>query len=144
MILPDVNALVHAFDESSAMHQPWLDWLQRTVDDGEELALADHCTVGLIRIATHPRIFEHPQPASAVTAFVERLRRSPGARTVCATAATWRLFADLVDGDVGIRDNLVPDAYLAALAISHGCRLATADRGFGRFPGLRFFDPTRA
>jgi predicted nucleic acid-binding protein len=35
----------------------------------------------------------------------------------------------------------VPDAYLAALAISHGCRLATADRGFARFPGLDHFDP---
>jgi predicted nucleic acid-binding protein len=30
---------------------------------------------------------------------------------------------------------------LAALTLSHGARLATADRGFGRFPGLQHFDP---
>jgi predicted nucleic acid-binding protein len=30
---------------------------------------------------------------------------------------------------------------LAALVRVHGCRIATADRGFARFPGMRFFDP---
>jgi predicted nucleic acid-binding protein len=34
-----------------------------------------------------------------------------------------------------------PDAYLASLALTHRCRLATADRGFARFPGLDWFDP---
>jgi predicted nucleic acid-binding protein len=37
--------------------------------------------------------------------------------------------------DGGARGNLVPDAYLAALAIDTGSELATADRGFARFPG---------
>jgi len=32
--------------------------------------------------------------------------------------------------------NLVPDAHLGAV-----CRLATADRGFARFPDLDSFDP---
>ena len=63
------------------------------------------------------------------------------ARTVTATDATWSTLADLSARDPGIRGNLVPDAYLAAMAISHGCRLATADRGFARFPGLDHFDP---
>ena len=34
------------------------------------------------------------------------------------------------------------DAYLAALTMEHGAMLATADRGFSRFPGLRTIDPT--
>lgn len=42
---------------------------------------------------------------------------------------------------VVVRGNLVPDAYLAAVAISHGALLASNDRGFARFPGLRWFDP---
>jgi predicted nucleic acid-binding protein len=41
----------------------------------------------------------------------------------------------------GTAGNLVTDAHLAALAIGHGARLATADRDFGRFPGLDWFDP---
>jgi len=35
----------------------------------------------------------------------------------------------------------VPDGWLAAIALSQGARIATADRGFGRYPGLRFYDP---
>jgi len=33
------------------------------------------------------------------------------------------------------------DAHLAALAIEHGAILATSDRDFTRFPGLKFFNP---
>jgi uncharacterized protein len=40
-----------------------------------------------------------------------------------------------------VRGNLVPDAWIAALARSYGCRVVTADRGFARFPGAAFFDP---
>lgn len=43
--------------------------------------------------------------------------------------------------EAAISGNLVPDAYLAAVALAHGCRVATADRGFARFPGLDWFDP---
>jgi predicted nucleic acid-binding protein len=37
--------------------------------------------------------------------------------------------------------DLVPDAYLSALAIEHGREVVTADRDFGRFPGLRWRHP---
>jgi hypothetical protein len=37
--------------------------------------------------------------------------------------------------------NDVTDAHLAALAIEHDLILASADRGFARFPGLRWFNP---
>jgi predicted nucleic acid-binding protein len=32
---------------------------------------------------------------------------------------------------------------VAATAIAHGARLATADRGMARFPGLRLVNPLR-
>jgi predicted nucleic acid-binding protein len=34
------------------------------------------------------------------------------------------------------------DKHLAALTLEHGGTLATADRDFSRFPGLRTIDPT--
>lgn len=74
-------------------------------------------------------------------AFVDALREAPRAHHLTPTAATWRQFAELVRSDRQIRGNLVPDAWLAALARSHGCRLATTDRGFARFEGLDWFDP---
>ena len=47
--------------------------------------------------------------------------------TLCSTAAA--------------KGNLVPDAYLAALAIEAGCEWITTDRDFSRFPGLRWRSP---
>jgi len=40
--------------------------------------------------------------------------------------------------------SLVTDAHLAALAVEHGATIATLDRDFARFPGLRFFNPLLA
>ena len=39
------------------------------------------------------------------------------------------------------KGNLVPDAQLAALAIEHNATWYSADRGFARFPGLRWRHP---
>ena len=39
------------------------------------------------------------------------------------------------------RGNLVSDAFLAAIAIEMGAELVTADRGFGRWPGLKWRHP---
>jgi predicted nucleic acid-binding protein len=37
--------------------------------------------------------------------------------------------------------NLVTDARLAALAVEHGCELASTDSDFSRFPGLKWKNP---
>jgi hypothetical protein len=39
---------------------------------------------------------------------------------------------------------LVTDAYIATLAIEHGCELITTDSDFARFPGLRWRHPFAA
>ena len=141
MILPDVNVLVYVYRREADLHEAYSTWLTDVVSGRDELALVDHCLAGLIRIVTKPRIVATPAPTSHALSFVDRLRGATRARTVTATDATWSTLADLSARDPGIRGNLVPDAYLAAMAISHGCRLATADRGFARFPGLDHFDP---
>lgn len=43
--------------------------------------------------------------------------------------------------EAGARGNLVPDAYLAALAIESGSEWITMDRNFSRFKGLRWRHP---
>lgn len=60
---------------------------------------------------------------------------------VQATDASWSRLTALAAGDRAVRRNLVPDSHLAAVALTHGGRIATADRGFARFSGLRFFNP---
>jgi toxin-antitoxin system PIN domain toxin len=144
VILPDVNTLVYAFRRESPEHDTHREWLGSFASGSEELALADHCLAGMVRIVTHPRIFEEPAPTGVALEFVAGLRAMPRARAVAATDATWDLLGSWVADDRGIRGNLVPDAYLAALAVTHGARVASADRGFARFPGLEVVDPARA
>jgi toxin-antitoxin system PIN domain toxin len=144
VILPDVNVLVYAYRRETQNHTTYASWLTAVVAGQDELALADHCLTGFLRIVTNPRILADPAPTSDALRFVDRLRAARRGRPLAATPATWEMLSTHVSQDRGIRGNLVPDAYLAALAVSHGCRLATSDRGFARFPGLDFFDPVTA
>ena len=52
----------------------------------------------------------------------------------------WGIFAGLCR-TTGVRGNLVPDAYLAALAIESGSEWISTDRDYARFPGLRWRHP---
>jgi len=41
----------------------------------------------------------------------------------------------------GTAGNLTADAHLAALALEHGCSIATADNDFRRFAGVTCINP---
>jgi len=81
-----------------------------------------------------------PAPIESALAFAEALRGQPNALPLAPGPRHWGVFERLCR-DAGVRGNLVPDAYLAALAIEHGAELVTADRDFERFPGLRWRMP---
>jgi toxin-antitoxin system PIN domain toxin len=144
VILLDVNVLVYAFRRESDRHAAYAAWLARAVAGSEELALHEGSLAGFVRIVTHPRIYAEPAPRSVALAFLDRVVTAPRHRWLPASAQTWERFAQLVGDDAALTGNHVPDALLAALALTHGCRLATADRGFARFPGLDWFEPTAA
>jgi hypothetical protein len=52
----------------------------------------------------------------------------------------WEIFTRLCRG-TDAKGNVVPDAYLAALAIEAGAEWVTTDRDYARFPGLRWRHP---
>lgn len=141
MILPDVNVLVYAFRREADRHERYAQWLAGVVAGDDELALHDTVLAGMARIVTNPRIMRSPAPMPTVVEFLDRLGSARRARWVPSGPATWEVFARLSRDDRGVTGNLVPDALLAAVALAHGCRLATADRGFARFTGLDHFDP---
>ncbi len=93
-----------------------------------------------MRIVTHPRIFVTPSPVDVALRSVGALAASPVCRWAEPGERWWSIFVDLC-GASGARANHVPDAQMAALAIEHGYRLATADRGFARYSGLSWFHP---
>ena len=140
MILPDVNVLVYAFRREVVDHDRYASWLSSALVCSE-LALVETVLLGMIRIVTSPRIVADPAPTPLAMRFVDALLAAPRARQLAPTAATWERFRLIAARDEQVRGPLVPDAWLAALALAHGCRLATADRGFARFEGVDWFIP---
>lgn len=140
MILPDVNVLVYAFLEEPPRHAEFRSWLHSTINGAEEFAVAELVLSGFVRVVTHPRIQTKPATVDAALEFVERIRDRPNCTAVRPGDRHWNIFTDLCRR-AEAKGNLVPDAYLAALAIESGSEWITTDRDFARFPGLRWRHP---
>lgn len=140
MILCDVNVLVYAFDETSPHHDRYSSWLRNLVSGEQAYGISDLVLSAFLRIVTNPRIFNQPASMPAALEFTERIRDDPACVQIRTGPRHWGIFTRLCR-ETGVRGDLVPDAYLAALAIESGADLASADRGFARFPGLRWRHP---
>ena len=136
----DVNVLVHAFRPDAERHQEYRRWLEQEVAGPEAFAVSELALSGFIRVVTHPCIFQPPSDLADCLIAAEQIRDHPNRVAVRPGARHWAIFAHLCreSGSVG---NTVPDAYHAALAIEHGCEFITGDKGFARFPGLRWRQP---
>ncbi len=134
VLLPDVNVLLAGFRADHAHHEAARGFLTEARADNETLGLSDVALSGLVRLATNPTVFEHPDSAAAVLDYVDALA-DPPARLIRAGASHWSRFAALCR-DLRLRGNLVPDAYLAAVALEERAELVTFDRGFSRYPRL--------
>lgn len=140
MVLPDVNVLVYAFREDTPDHTRYADWVSAMMNGPQAFGLADQVLSGFLRITTHPGIYNAPSTINGALRFVEQLTGLSHCVRIAPGPRHWRIFVDLCRS-AGVRGNLVPDAYLAAMAIESGCEWITADRGFARFPGLKWRTP---
>lgn len=73
-------------------------------------------------------------------AFADALRNQTNCVVVHPGGRHWDIFTRLCRMG-GVKGNLVPDAYLAALAIESGSEWVTTDRDYSRFPGLSWRHP---
>ena len=141
MIVVDVNVCLYAHDASSPCHEAAHAWLRTALNGLEPVRFPWTTIVGFRRVATSHRVLESPLSVEQAAGVVDVWLEAPAGGIVEPTERHWRVLRDLmVDSDA--RGPLVPDAHLAALAIEHGATLATTDRDFRRFLGLRLLDPT--
>ena len=140
MILPDVNVLVYAHRADTPNHAAYRDWLEEVINGNQAYGMADIVLSGFLRIVTHPRIFDPPSELAVAFAFADQIRNQPHCVSVIPGPRHWNIFADLCE-QVGVKGNLIPDAYLAALAIESGSEWITTDRDFSRFPDLNWRHP---
>jgi toxin-antitoxin system PIN domain toxin len=121
--LLDVNMLLALLDSDHVDHDRALEWLEAEIGGGwASCAITQN---GFVRIISQPR---YPSPISAAAA-IELLERACNTRH----HAFWPCEVSLLDCKVVNRSRLhgprqVTDAYLLALATTHGGRLVSFDR----------------
>jgi toxin-antitoxin system PIN domain toxin len=140
VLLLDVNVLVHAHREDAPRHADYRAWLEGVVNGDQSFGMADLVLSGFLRVVTHPRVFSPPSPLDKALQFALEVRGQPHCVRVAPGPRHWDIFVRLMR-EGRARGNLVPDAFLAALAIESGSEWITTDGDFARFPGLRWRRP---
>lgn len=143
LFVPDVNVLVYAFRTDAPDHDAYAGWLNGALRT-DRIGVADTILSGFMRVVTHPRIYAEPAPADVALSYVRHLLNSPNTDWLQQGSSAWEKFDALASDDAAVRGNLVADAHIAALCLANRARLATRDRGFARFAGLKWFDPGKA
>lgn len=140
MKLVDLNILLDVVNEDSIHHPPVLAWWEQALNGDEPVGLPWIVLLGFVRIATNPDIFPGPLDPDAANGKINVWLSLDNTRLVQEKEEHWNTLRALL-GETGTAGNLVTDAHLAALAISHGAELVSCDIDFARFKGLRWENP---
>jgi toxin-antitoxin system PIN domain toxin len=140
MDLVDVNVLVYAHREDAPNHLAYQRWLENLIQSDQAYGTTDIILSGFLRVVTHPRVFNPPTEIQTALEFAEQLRNQPNCVRLAPGPRHWSIFLSLCQ-NTGVKGNLAPDAYLAALAIESGSRFITTDQDYRRFPGLTWSHP---
>jgi len=141
MILVDANLLLYARIVEFPQHERAIAWLDAQLAGDAPVGLPAASLLAFVRIASNPKLFERPL---AVADGVRQVRRWLGARAAWTPQVTprhWEIMSGFADQLPARSLKWVTDMHLAALSLEHGLTLCSADRGFRRFPGLRWENP---
>lgn len=141
MIALDANVLVHAHRADSSWHPAAKRCVKELAEGKQPWAIPWPCVHEFLAIATHPRIWLPPTPLTLAIEQLEAWMESPSLVLIGEGPGYWeRLKQGLAGGRVA--GPMVHDARVAAVALLHEVdELWTADRDFGRFPGLKVRNP---
>ena len=140
MIVLDANLLLYAYDSECAEHEKAHSWLETVFSGQEPIGLPWQTISAFLRIHTNSRLPGDRFTTEEAVRVIDEWMDLPQVRLLVPGERHWGLFRQmLLEGKV--RGPLATDAELAALTIEYGGVLHTTDRGFARFPGLRWVNP---
>ena len=140
MILVDANILLYAEDSLSSFHQKARKWWDDQLSGSEPVCLCWTVLSAFIRIGTNPRVFESPLSLEQALARIQGWLDQPCTRLIRPTEQHWTAFQQMLNDGQAVA-NLATDAHIAALALEHGCTIASTDADFARFPKLKWINP---
>jgi uncharacterized protein len=140
MIIPDLNLLIYAYDETALLHGTARQWWEKVLSSNEPVGIALPVAFGFVRLTTRPTIFLHPLTLDEATSTVEIWLEQPHVQVLSPGPQHFHLVCQLLK-QIGTAGNLTTDAQLAALTIEYQAVLYTNDTDFGRFSGLKIVNP---
>lgn len=142
MIVPDVNLLVYAYDETSPDHDKARLWWEKVLGGSEPVGLPWVVVLAFTRLLTHPQICANPVSVDEVRRTVTGWVDLPHVRIIQLSNRALDLFFDLLE-EAGMGGNLTTDALIALHAREHSATVCSNDRDFDRFPGIRWINPLK-
>ena len=139
-MLTDVNILIYAYDINFKYHTEIKTWFEEKLASTDLIYLSWQSISGFLRITTNQRLFQSPMTSEKSRGQVNEWLSRPNVSILTETEKHWAIFEGLLV-ETKIVGPKTMDAHLAALAIEHGVILATTDRDFGAFKGLRSLNP---
>jgi uncharacterized protein len=140
MIVVDANLLLYAYDVDSAFYAASRKHLEALFSSSETVGIPLQCISAFLRISTQKGALRAPYPIEEAVEFVREWLALPHVQLLTAGERYWSILQRmLLEGHAAGR--LVTDAGIAAMTIEYGGELHTNDRGFARFPGLRWKNP---
>ena len=141
MIAVDSNLLVYAHREDSPWHDAAYARIGELAEGQAPWAIPWPCIHEFLAIVSHARIYAPPTPLEKAVDQVEAWMESPTLVLLSESDGYWRELRALLEAG-RVSGPQVHDARVAALCRQHGVsELWTADRDFGRFPGLTVRNP---
>ena len=141
MIAVDSNILVYAHRLEAPQNPSARARVRELAEGPAEWAIPWPCIHEFLSVVTHPRIYWPPTALSAALEQVEAWLESPSLVLLTEPFSYWTVLRAIVTASETVRPR-IRDARIAAICMSHGVtELWTADRDFGRFPGLRVVNP---
>jgi toxin-antitoxin system PIN domain toxin len=136
----DANVLIYAFRRDTPQHATCYAWLSQALAKGRRIGVPSWVELTVLRINTLPSLGDQRARPEEVFAFLYALRMQPAYELVEPGAAHLSILENLCLS-LNLLGNQANDAFLAALALEREATLVSADRGFERFPALRWLDP---
>jgi len=142
MFLLDANVLIYTFRRDLPEHGFAKKWLEKNLVGVEPVGVLPLTELAFLRISTNVRVFSEPSSLDEAVRFLDSVRSSSVLTEVLPGPEHRSIFLRL-SREHQLMGNDLNDAFIAAAAIENAATLASADRGFARFRGLRWIDPIR-
>lgn len=140
MIVLDANLLLYAYDTLAAEHAAAHEFIQGIFAGEEWIGLPWQTVLAFLRISTNSRLSSSRLPMEKALSIAQEWIELRHVRLLVPGERHWDLLQKmLLQGRIS--GPSATDAALAAVTLEYGGVLYTSDRGFARFPGLRWINP---